>query len=75
MYKALLALSYYGLMRVGELTQSDHTLLAKNIHLAKNKEKILLLLYSSKTLYKGSKPQKIKIVSNKCEKSGGPSYC
>ena len=73
MYKALFALGYYGMMRVGELTLSEHVLKAKDVHMATNKEKLLLVLYSSKTHSKGSRPQKIKITSNRTEKSG--QYC
>ena len=70
LYKTLFALSYYGLMRIGEVTCSPHVLKAKNVHMATNKDKLLLLLYSSKTHNKGSRPQKIKITSNRNEKSG-----
>ena len=70
MYKALFALSYYGLMRVSEVTLSDHVVKAKDVHSALNKDKIVLMLYSSKTHNKGMKPQKIKITSNLEEKSG-----
>ena len=65
MYQALFALGYYGLMRVGELTLSPHTLKARDVHMGVNKEKILLVLYSSKTHGLESKPQRIKITSNK----------
>ena len=40
LYQAIFALGYYSLMRVGELTLSPHTLKAKNVHLAMNKEKL-----------------------------------
>ena len=70
MYKALFAVGYYGLMRVGELTLSQHVLKAKDIHIAKNKDKMLLVLYSSKTHDKSKKPQKIKITSNRSERTG-----
>ena len=70
MYQALFALSYYGLMRVGEVTASDHVVKAKDIHLATNKDKIMLKLYTSKTHSRGMKPQTIKITSNIIEKSG-----
>ena len=66
LYASIFMLGYYGLMRVGELTSdSEHTLLAKNVHLATNKEKLLLILYSSKMHGKGSWPQKINITANK----------
>ena len=70
MYMALFCLGYYGLMRVGELCKSDHVALAQNVHMAKNKEKLLVILYSSKTHNKSSRPQKIKITSNRKEKTG-----
>ena len=70
MYKALFAVAYYGMMRVGEVTKSQHVLKAKNVHIATNKDKILFVLFSSKTHDEGSRLQKIKITSNKQEKSG-----
>ena len=68
--KTLFAISYYGLMRVGEVTRSQHVLRAKNVHIAMNKDKIMLILYSSKTHSKESRPQKIKITVNHSERSG-----
>ena len=70
MYKALFALSYYGMMRVDEVTSSGHVIKAKDIHSALNKDKILIVLYSSKTHSVAMRPQKIKITSNILEKSG-----
>ena len=70
MYKALFAISYYGLMRIGEVTKSQCVIKAKDVHIATNKDKILLVLYSSKTHDKGNRPQKIKITSNKQERTG-----
>ena len=49
LYKTIFALSYYGMLRIGEVTASEHVIKAKNIHVAQNKQKILLVLYSSKT--------------------------
>ena len=63
MYKAVFALGYYGLMHIGELTLSPHAVKAKDIHLAGNKDKILIVLYSSKTHGRDSPPQKIKITA------------
>ena len=37
MYKAMFALSYYGLFRVGELASGDHPVKAKDVHVARNK--------------------------------------
>ena len=63
MYKSLLILGYYGLLRAGELTQSPHVIKAVNIHLAANKQKILVVLYSSKMHSEALRPQKIKITA------------
>ena len=64
LYKALFSLGYYGLMRVGELTFSPHVLKAKDIHLGSNKDKIMVVLYSSKTHDESNRPQKIKITAH-----------
>ena len=70
MYKALFALSYYGVMRIGEVTRSQHVLKAKDVHIATNKDKLLLVLYSLKMHDKANRPQEIKITSNVSEKNG-----
>ena len=61
LYKAILIIMYYGMMRIGEVTSGTHTVKAKDIHIGRNKNKIMLVLYSSKTHGKESLPQKIKI--------------
>ena len=63
MFKALFSLAYYGLFRVGELTLSDHSIKAKNVHCGENKYKIKVYLYSSKTHGPESYPQKVKIMA------------
>ena len=64
MYKAIFILGYYGLMRVSELTFSQHIAKAANVHVAMNKNKIMVVLYSSKTHSMGQQEQKIKISAN-----------
>ena len=59
LFKALFALGYYGLLRISELAQSPHVLKAAHVNLALNKEKLLLILYSSKTHDVHSRPHKI----------------
>ena len=61
LYQTIFALAYYGMMGVGEISTSDHTLKACNVHVGCNKKKILLVLYSSKTHSKESRPLNIKI--------------
>ena len=67
LYQAIFILGYYGLMRVGELTQSEHTLKAKDMHLSTNREKLKIVLYTSKTHDEGSYPQNIYIRSHNTE--------
>ena len=43
---------------------------ARNVHIATNKDKLMLILFTSKTHDKASRPQRIKITSNWNEKSG-----
>ena len=68
LFQAILLLGYYGLFRVGELVTGEqgnqHTAKAKDVYLGVNKEKILVVLYSSKTHSKHNIPQKIKIKPN-----------
>ena len=73
LYKALFALGYYGLMRVRELTinEGNHAARAANVHIASNKQKMLILLYTSKTHSEAVIPQKIKISALQHEKQGG----
>ena len=61
LYLALFSTAYYGLLRIGEVTYSQHVLLAKDVHVGTNKNKMLLVLHTSKTHGKGDKPQMIKI--------------
>ena len=63
MYSALISTRYFGLFRIGELTDSPHTIKAVDVHIAQNKRKILFVLRSSKTHNKGDQPQLIKITS------------
>ena len=61
LYKAVLALGYYGLLRVGELSQGPHVIRACDVHVGQNKNKILLLLYMSKLMDSKHPPQEVKI--------------
>ena len=61
MYKALMVTAYYGLFRVGELTQSPHVIKACDVYVGVNKRKFRFVLHSSKTHNRGDNPQIIKI--------------
>ena len=63
LYKTIFATMYYGLLRVGEATSSEHVIKAENVHIAQNKRKILLVLFTSKTHGRGNKPQEVKITA------------
>ena len=51
MYKAVLAMGYFGLMRVGELVEAkgNHTIKLKDVHISSRNKKIVTVLHSSKT--------------------------
>ena len=63
LYQAIFCLAYHGMFRVGELTKGPHTIQAENIHIGENKDKLLVILYSSKTHGQESRPQRVKISS------------
>ena len=67
-FKALLCTSYFGLLRVGELTAGEHPVLARDVHIATNKRKIMLILHTSKMHGKNMRPQTIKITSTQTQK-------
>ena len=60
MYQTVLLLAYYGLLRISEIT-GVHAIKAKDVHACSQKEKILLVLHSSKTHGKNKLPQQIQI--------------
>ena len=53
LYQALFAAAYYGLLRISEVTKGPHCVLARNVHLAQNKHKMLFLLETSKHTQEG----------------------
>ena len=61
LYKSAFSLAYYGMMRIGELSSGSHPVLAKDVHIARHKNKILLMLHTLKTHDESDHPQKIKI--------------
>ena len=69
LYKAMLATNYFGLFRIGEITNSPHAVKAKDVYSGTNKDKMLFVLHSSKTHRKDSRPQTIKISAEKIEKT------
>ena len=63
LYRTMFSTAYYGMLRVGEIATGDHPVLAWDVHIAKNKQKMLFVLRSSKTHWRNDKPQVVKITS------------
>ena len=61
LYRAIFISAYYGMLRIGEVTSGDHPIKAANLHLGENKDKLLLVLRTSKAHGLNNKPQQIKI--------------
>ena len=66
---ALFSTAYFGLFRVGEITKGDHPILAKDVHIGSNKNKLIIILLTSKTHWKNVKPQIVKIDSSNARTS------
>ena len=76
-YKSIFCLAYYGLMRTGEVVvaESGHTIKAKNVFVAANKNKIRIILYTSKTHDKSNRSQEIKISSSESTGKREKFFC
>ena len=61
----MIVTAYFGLLRVGEITQSEHALKAANVQIGENKEKLMLILESSKTHGKDKMSQIVKLVGRR----------
>lgn len=69
--KAMFSTAYFGMLRVGEMVKSQHQISIDNVHFAKNKEKITILLRLSKTHTYRDKPKKISLP----QVTKLPQYC
>ena len=65
LYISAYLLQYYGLLRIGEIADSAHSIKAINLHEAIPQKRLLIVLYTSKTHGLESAPQKVKILGNK----------
>ena len=63
LYKVMFSTCYYGLLHIGKISLGTHPVLAKDVHIAFNKKKLMMILHSSKMHSKADKPQIIKITS------------
>ena len=59
LFKTVFLTGYYGLFRIRELTESHNVIKAVDVHEAKNKNKYLFVLHTSKTHSRANPPQKI----------------
>ena len=69
LYKTMIALGYYDLFHIGELAISPRVMKYKDVMVVKNKQKLLIVLRSSKTQWINEPPQTVKIDSI------GNEYC
>ena len=60
LYKPLFALSYYGMMRIGEVTASQHVSKDKDVHIASNKDKFYYFYTHLKLMIKPTDLKKSK---------------
>ena len=75
LYLTLFSTAYYGLFRMGELTQSEHVVKACDVYIGDNKNKIKFILRSSKTHGRYTFPQIIKISSIASGSEDNLFYC
>ena len=59
LYRSVFMLAYYGLLRIGEICKGPHAMKAKDIHINERRDRLMIVLYSSKTHGRNSRPQTI----------------
>lgn len=64
LYRCMLVLGFYGMLRVGEMASGDHPVLARDVHFNHRLKKVQLILQSSKTHGLGDQPQYVKFSSD-----------
>ena len=63
LYMTMFTTCYYGLLRISEVTEGPHAIEAADVYIGTNKNKILLILRSSKMHGRYTHPQQMKISS------------
>ena len=71
LYRTIFTVAYYGLFRVGEVTSGSHPILARDVFISDERQKIKFILRTSKTHTEGNEPQIVKISST--QKQGNTS--
>ena len=64
LYKAIFASAYYGLLRISEIAKG-HPVLARDVHIGMNKNRMMFILRTSKTHWLDVEPKIVKISSHK----------
>lgn len=64
LYRCMLVLGFYGMLRVGEMASGDHPVLARDVHFNHRLKKVQLILRTSKTHGRGDQPQYVKFSSD-----------
>ena len=74
LYQALFITTYFGLFRIGEMTLTPvgHAVKVEDVHVGRNKNKLMFILHTSKTHNRGSKPQIVKISALKTQQAVPP---
>lgn len=63
LYRCMLVLGFYGMLRVGEMSSGEHPILARDVHYNPRLKKIQVILRTSKTHGLGDQPQYVKFSS------------
>ena len=63
LYKTVLCIGYYRMMRIGEMASGTHPVRACDIHIARSKNKILLILRTSKLMVKSHYLKKSRLLN------------
>lgn len=64
LYRCMLVLGFYGMLRVGEMASGDHPVLARDVHFNHKLKKVQIILRTSKTHGVGDQPQYVKFNSD-----------
>ena len=71
--------AYYGLFRIGEIAEGLHVIKFLDVHSTPQRDKILFMLWTSKTHQRSKKPQVVKIMAVQGKNEMWPSdvyaYC
>ena len=68
LFRTMFITAYFGLFRIGEIAQSPHVVRAKDVHIGLDKNKLMFVLHTSKTHWKDTKPQIVKITGSESNK-------